>query len=195
MKLGSGIAAIPVLLEAGVNVAMGSDGMSSNDGNDLYATLKVAGLLHKLWDIDYERWLGAREAWHMATRGGAQAAGDDGLGTLEPGRRADLVLLDLESRVFTPMNDPVQHVVFCSTTNAVHSTMVGGRWVLREGRVTGVDEAAILAEGRELGRSVLERHSEAFDIGGQLLASVRAGWLEALNTDVGINRSSPLERR
>ena len=195
MKLGSGIAAIPTLLDAGVNVAMGSDGMSSNDGNDLYATLKVAGLLHKLWDIDYERWLGAREAWHMATRGGAQAAGDDGLGTLEPGRRADLVLLDLESRVFTPMNDPLQHVVFCSTTSAVHSTMVGGRWVLRDGAVTGVDEAAILAEGRELGRSVLERHSDAFAIGGQLLASVRAGWLEALNTDVGINRSMPLERR
>jgi cytosine/adenosine deaminase-related metal-dependent hydrolase len=195
MKLGSGIAAIPVLLDAGVNVAMGSDGMCSNDGNDLYATLKVAGLLHKLWDIDYERWLGAREAWQMATRGGAQAAGDDGLGTLEPGRRADLVLLDLESRVFTPMNDPLQHVVFCSTTSAVQSTMVGGRWVLRDGEVTGVDEAGVLAEGRELGRSVLERHEEAFALGDQLLASVRAGWLEALNTDVGVNRSMPLERR
>jgi cytosine/adenosine deaminase-related metal-dependent hydrolase len=195
MKLGSGIAAVPVLLDAGVNVAMGSDGMCSNDGNDLYATLKVAGLLHKLWDIDYERWLGAREAWQMATRGGAQAAGDDGLGTIEPGRRADLVLLDLESRVFTPLNDPLQHVVFCSTTTAVHSTMVGGRWVLRDGAVTGVDEQAILAEGRELGRSVLERHGEAFDLGGQLLPAVRAGWLEALGTDVGINRSAPLERR
>jgi cytosine/adenosine deaminase-related metal-dependent hydrolase len=195
LKLGSGIAAVPVLLDAGVNVAMGSDGMSSNDGNDLYATLKVAGLLHKLWDIDYERWLGAREAWQMATRGGAQAAGDEALGTLEPGRRADLVLLDLDSRVFTPMNDPLQHVVFCSTTSAVHSTMVGGRWVLRDGEVTGVDEAAILAEGRELGRSVLERHDEAFELGKELLASVRAGWLEALKTDVGSNRSVPLERR
>jgi 5-methylthioadenosine/S-adenosylhomocysteine deaminase len=195
MKLGSGIAAIPALLDAGVNVAMGSDGMSSNDGNDLYATLKVAGLLHKLWDIDFERWLGAREAWQMATRGGAQAAGDDGLGTIESGRRADLVLLDLESRVFTPLNDPLQHVVFCSTASAVDSTMVGGRWVLRNGRVTGVDEAAVLAEGRELGRSVLDRHQETFELAGRLAASVRAGWLEALRTDVGINRSMPLERR
>jgi cytosine/adenosine deaminase-related metal-dependent hydrolase len=169
--------------------------MSSNDGNDLYATLKVAGLLHKLWDIDFEQWLGAREVWEMATRGGAQAAGDDALGTIGPGRRADLVLLDLESRVFTPLNDPLQHVVFCSTTGAVDSTMVGGRWVLRNGQVTGVDESAILAEGRELGRSVLDRHQEAFDIAGRLTASVRAGWLEALHTDVGINRSVPLERR
>jgi 5-methylthioadenosine/S-adenosylhomocysteine deaminase len=195
MKLGSGIAAIPVLLDAGINVAMGTDGMSSNDGNDVYATLKVAGLLHKLWEVDFERWLGAREAWQIATRGGAQAAGDDDLGVLGPGKRADLVLLDLESRVFTPLNDPLQHVVFCSTTAAVDSTMVGGRWVLRGNKVSGVDEAAILAEGRELGQSVLERHGEAFALGERLMAGLRAGWLEALNTDVGINRSVPLERR
>ena len=131
----------------------------------------------------------------MATRRGAQAAGDDGLGTIAPGQRADLVLLDLESRVFTPLNDPLLHVVFCSTTTAVDSTMVGGRWVLRNGRVTGVDEAAILAEGRELGRSVLDRHQETFALAEQLAASVRAGWLEALATDVGVNRSMPFAHR
>src|SRR5207244_4701181 len=113
--------------------AMGTDGMSSNDGNDAYATLKVAGLLHKLWDVDYERWLGAREAWQMATRGGAQAAGDDGLGLLAPGKRADLVLLDLESRVFTPMNDPLQHVVLCSTTTPLRPSVGAGRQELRRG--------------------------------------------------------------
>jgi hypothetical protein len=93
------------------------------------------------------------------------------------------------------MNDPLQHVVFCSTRTAVHSTMVGGRWVLRDGALTGVDEAGILAEGRELGQGVLARHAEAFELGERLTASVRAGWLEALNTDVGTNRSVPLERR
>ena len=67
MKLGSGICPVPTLLDHHVNVALGTDGMSSNDGNDMFAALKVAGLLHKLWDIDYERWLGAREAWQMAT--------------------------------------------------------------------------------------------------------------------------------
>jgi 5-methylthioadenosine/S-adenosylhomocysteine deaminase len=193
MKLGSGICPVPVLVDQGVNVALGTDGMSSNDGNDMFAALKVAGLLHKLWDIDYERWLGAREAWRMATTGGAQAAGDDtSLGRVEAGRRADLVLLDLESRVFTPLARPLHHVVFGSTTTAVHSTMIGGRWVLRDGRVTAFDEPAILAEIRETARSVLDRHDEAFGIGEQLLASVRAGWLEALASDVAISRSMPL---
>src|SRR5712692_1691847 len=175
MKLGSGICPVPTLIHHGVNVALGTDGMSSNDGNDMFAALKVAGLLHKLWEIDYEEWLGAREAWAMATAGGAVAAGDaDGLGRIEPGRRADLVLLDLDTIPFTPLNDPLHQAVFGSTTLAVDSTMIGGRWALRSGKVTGIDEAAILAEARELGAA--------------LLASLHAGWLDAMRTDVGVER-------
>lgn len=193
MKLGSGICPVPELLGQGVNVALGTDGMSSNDGNDMFAVLKVAGLLHKLWDIDYERWLGANEAWRMATAGGAQAAGDSsGLGRIEARRRADLLLLELDSRVFTPMSNPLNQVVFGSTTTALHSAMVGGRWVVRDGQVTGVDEPAILAEIRETAKDVLSRHDEAFSLGEQLLASVRAGWLEALGSGVGVNRSMPV---
>lgn len=195
MKLGSGICPVPTLLRHDVNVALGTDGMSSNDGNDMFAVLKVAGLLHKLWDIDYERWLGAREAWRMATAGGAQAAGDvGGLGRIEAGRRADLVLLDLDSAVFTPLAAPLHHVVFGSTTTAVSHVMIGGRWVLRDGAVIGVDEPAILAEIREAAKSVLSRHDEAWEIGEALLAGVRTGWLEALRSDVGVNHSVPLER-
>jgi 5-methylthioadenosine/S-adenosylhomocysteine deaminase len=196
MKVGSGIAPIPLLLDAGVNVALGCDSMSANDDADMYAVVKLAGLHHKLWDVDYECWLGAREAWRMATIGGAQAMGDSkGLGRIEPGRRADLVLLDLESRIFTPLNEPLHHVVFCATKHAVHSTMVGGRWVVRDGELTGVDEAAILAEARELAPSILDRYADGERVGKQLEESVRRGWLEALRADVGVNRSMPLERR
>lgn len=189
MKLGSGIAPVPELLRHGVNVALGTDGMCSNDGNDMFGTLKAASLLHKLWEIDYESWLGAAEAWQMAAVGGATAAGDpDGLGAIEPGRRADLVLLDLDSIVFTPLNDPLRQLALGSTTQAVSSVMVGGEWRVRDGRVTGVDEAAVLAEGRARGAEIVARHDEGFRIGQELLASVRAGWLEAMRTDVGVER-------
>jgi cytosine/adenosine deaminase-related metal-dependent hydrolase len=189
MKLGSGICPVPTLLKNGVTVALGTDGMSSNDGNDMFAALKVAGLLHKLWEIDYEEWLGAREAWAMATAGGAAAAGDrDGLGRIESGRRADLVLLDLDTIPFAPLNDPLRQTVFGSTTLAVDSTMIGGRWVVRNSKVTGIDEPAILAEVRELGGELLARHDEAFRIGEALHASLRAGWLDAMRTDVGVER-------
>jgi cytosine/adenosine deaminase-related metal-dependent hydrolase len=170
--------------------------MSSNDGDDMFATLKVAGLLHKLWEIDYAEWLGARETWQMATAGGAAAAGGAGeLGRIDVGRRADLVLLDLDSRVFTPLNDPLNHLVFSSATQAVQSTLVGGRWVLRDGTLTGIDEQAILAEARELGQAVLSRHDEAFEQASRLLAPLRAGWLTTLREDPGVTRAVPLDRR
>jgi 5-methylthioadenosine/S-adenosylhomocysteine deaminase len=193
LKLGSGLAAVPTLLAEGVNVALGTDGMSSNDGLDMFASLKLAAMLHKLWGIDYEEWLGAREAWQLATLGGAQAAGDAaGLGIIEPGRRADLVLLDLESRVFTPLNDPLHQLAFGSTTLAVDSVLVGGEWSVREGRTTRVDEAEVLARVRETGREIVGRFDEAFELGQELLASLRAGWLDALRTDVGVERKLSL---
>jgi 5-methylthioadenosine/S-adenosylhomocysteine deaminase len=189
MKLGSGIAPVPELLRHGVNVALGTDGMCSNDGNDMYAALKTAALLHKLWEVDYEEWLGAEEAWALATAGGATAAGDPaGLGSIEAGRRADLVLLDLDSLVFTPLNDPLRQLALGSTTLAVSSAMVGGEWRLRDGVVAGVDEPAVLAEARTRGAEIVARHDESFAVGRELLASLRAGWLDAMRTDVGVQR-------
>src|SRR5260370_36236928 len=85
----------------------------------------------------------------MATTGGAAAAGDrDGLGRIEPGRRADLVLLDLDTIPFTPLNDPLHQAVFGSTTLAVDSTMIGGRRTLRRRKVTRLREAPSLAAAR-----------------------------------------------
>lgn len=188
MKLGSGIAPVPELLRQGVNVALGTDGMCSNDGQDMFATLKTAALLHKLWEIDFEKWLGVQEAWEMATDAGARAAGDATLGRIEVGARADLVLLDLHSPVFTPLNDPLKQLALGSTTLAVSSVMVGGEWRIVDGVVKGLDEAAVLAEGRERGAEIVARHDEGFRIGQELLASVRAGWLEAMRTDVGVER-------
>jgi cytosine/adenosine deaminase-related metal-dependent hydrolase len=193
LKLGSGLAAVPRLLAEGVNVALGTDGMSSNDGLDMFASLKLASLVHKLWGLDYEQWLGAREAWLLATIGGATAAGDAaGLGAIEPGRRADLVLLDLDSHVFTPLNDPLHQLAFGSSTLAVDSVLVGGEWSVRGGRMARVDEADILARARETGREIVGRFDEAFELGQQLLASLRSGWLESLRTDVGVERKLTL---
>ena len=193
LKLGSGLAAVPTMLAEGVNVALGTDGMSSNDGLDMFASLKLAALLHKLWGIDYERWLGAREAWQLATAGGARAAGDaEGLGRIEPGRRADLVLLDLESHVFTPLNHPLRQLAFGSSTVAVDSVLVGGRWVVRGGRCVTVDEADVLTRARETGAEIVGRFDEAFELGKQLLAGLREGWLEALRSDAGVERKLAL---
>jgi 5-methylthioadenosine/S-adenosylhomocysteine deaminase len=159
----------------------------------MFASLKQAALLHKLWGVDYERWAGAAEAWQLATVGGARVAGDaGGLGRIEPGRRADLVLLDLESHVFTPLNDPLRQLALGSTTLAVDSVLVGGDWKLRNRELVTVDERAVLAQARELGAELVGRFDEAFGLGRQLLAPLRGGWLEALQTDVGVERKLTL---
>jgi cytosine/adenosine deaminase-related metal-dependent hydrolase len=167
--------------------------MSSNDDNDMLWALKLAALLHKVWEIDYEEWLGAQEAWQMATAAGAEAAGQRAeLGRIAPGTRADLVLLDLESLAFTPLNDPLRQLALSATARDVASVLVGGRWVLRDGRLTGIDEDAVLAEARARGREIVARYDEGFEIGTRLLGGLRAGRLDALGTDVGVKRSLPL---
>ena len=102
------------------------------------------------------------------------------------------MLLDLASHVFTPLNHPLRQLAFGSSTLAVDSVLVGGRWVVRGGRVTGIDEDEVLTPVRETGREIVGRFDEAFELGKQLLAGLRAGWLEALRTDVGIERKLPL---
>jgi hypothetical protein len=70
--------------------------------------------------------------------------------------------------------------------------LVGGRWVVREGRVTGIDETEVLARARETGNEIVGRFDEAFELGRELLASLRGGWLEALCTEVGVERKLAL---
>jgi cytosine/adenosine deaminase-related metal-dependent hydrolase len=189
LKLGSGICPVPTLLGEGVNVALGTDGMSSNDGNDMLWALKLASILHKVWEIDYEEWLGAQEAWQMATAAGAESAGyADDLGRIAPGFHADVVLLDLESLGFTPLNDPLKQLALGATARDVASVMIGGRWVMRERALIGIDEEAVLDEARERGRDVVSRYDAGFEVGRKLLDALRAGWWEAFSTDVGVLR-------
>jgi cytosine/adenosine deaminase-related metal-dependent hydrolase len=189
MKLGSGVCPVPLLLRRGVNVALGTDAMSCNDSCDMYGTLKVAALLHKLWDVDYEQWLGAHDAWRMATSGGAISAGDpQRLGRIAEGAWADLVLLDLRSRAFTPLNEPINQLVLGAPHDAIDSAMIQGRWVLRNRAITGVGEAAILEEARAIGPEIISRGKETLALADRLVGAVRAGWQTARAQYHGVNR-------
>jgi cytosine/adenosine deaminase-related metal-dependent hydrolase len=89
----------------------------------------------------------------MATAGGARAMGlGDELGALEAGRRADLILLDLDTLGFVPLNDPVRQVVYCEHGGSVRTVIVGGRVVVDEGKLTTIDLAALIEEGGEIAR-------------------------------------------
>jgi cytosine/adenosine deaminase-related metal-dependent hydrolase len=192
LKLGSGLCPVPSLLEHGVNVALGSDAASCNDGSDMFQTLKLAAVLHKIWDVDFGRWVGAEHAWQMATRGGALSAGQPDLGRVSPGARADLLLLDLESRGFTPLNDPLRQIVLAPTAEMLDSVMIGGRWVMRGGAVLGVHEEAIEAEARAIAATVSGRSTEALALAERMSGVVADAWRDARASYTGPTRQMPV---
>jgi 5-methylthioadenosine/S-adenosylhomocysteine deaminase len=150
MKLASGVAPVPDLLAAGVNVALATDGAASNNDLSLWAEMQTAALLHKVHTGD-PTVLPARTVVRMATRGGAQAMGmGDLLGSLEPGKRADVVVLDLDRPHLVPMYDPYSHLVYAAGPSDVRTVLIEGRFVLKDREILRVDEAEVMARVRQM---------------------------------------------
>ncbi|SHH37779.1 amidohydrolase family protein [Bradyrhizobium erythrophlei] len=146
LKVGSGLAPIRALLDAGVNVSMGTDGCGSIEGPDMQNALYLAALLQKLRG-DHTTWVGAAEAFHAATMGGAKALGRaNELGAVEAGRIADLVGYRLDGISFTPLNNPVNQLVYSASRNEVDLVMVDGEVIEQGGKLTRIDEDAIIGE-------------------------------------------------
>jgi 5-methylthioadenosine/S-adenosylhomocysteine deaminase len=164
-KLGAGIAPLRKLLDAGVNVALGSDGLCSSDSARMFDVIKAAALLHKVTTPDYEQWPTATEILWAATRGGARSMRLEGVtGAVAPGLKADLVLFDLRTLNFTPRNDLRNHLVHSENGSSIEQVMVDGRVVVRDGVCTDIAEDAVLEELRELAPEFLARHARAEEI-------------------------------
>jgi len=147
LKMGSGVAPLRALLDAGINVSLGTDGCGSVETADMQKTVLAAALLPKIRGDDPDRWAGAEEAFQAATLGGARALGrDDDLGALEVGRLADIVLYRLDRIAFVPLNNPLRQLVYGETGASIDTVLVAGDIVMREGRLTRIDEAEILEE-------------------------------------------------
>ena len=154
MKLASGIAPVPDYLSAGITVGLGTDGAASNNDLDMFEAMRMAALLHKVSTRD-PRTIPASTALEMATINGARALGlDTQTGSLEAGKRADLVVVSMDSARQTPMYDPISHLVYASRGDDVRSVMVNGRFVMRDGKVITLNEPAVLAEARRMAAQV-----------------------------------------
>lgn len=154
MKLASGIAPVSRYLAAGVDVGLGTDGAASNNDLDMFESMRFASLLHKLHERD-SRAVSAEASLAMATIGGARGIGlGDEVGSLEPGKRADLVVVSMAAPRQTPLYDPVSHLVYTTRGDDVRMTIVHGRILMRDGRVLTLDETMILEEARQLAMKV-----------------------------------------
>lgn len=159
MILGSGIAPIRQMLDRGVNVALGVDGSASNDGNQMLGEVRQAMLLQRLAGREDRSAaaLSAREALELATRGGAAVLRRDDIGTLEPRRAADLVAFRIDDLEHAGgLLDPVAALMTCAPTRAWLS-IIDGRIIVEDGRLVGMDLAALVTHHNRISRQILER--------------------------------------
>ena len=156
MKLASGVAKVPAMQRAGIAVGLGTDGAASNNDLDMFEAMRQAAFLQKVMTND-PRALPAKAALAMATIDGARALGmNDQIGSLEAGKRADMVVVNNASARHTPMYDPLSHLVYVAKGTDVTTTIVNGRILMRDRKVLTLDEAKVIGEANELAGKVRE---------------------------------------
>ena len=190
LKLGSGIAPVRELLDQGVTVGLGADGSMSSDNQNMFEAMRFAGLVNKVrFAHDPDRWIGARGVWRMATTEAARVLGLCGrIGAVEPGYKADLVLMRADSTFLRPINDIVNTLVYSETGADVDTVLVGGRRVVEGGRVLGVDEKDLCHRAQAAAERVRGSNVEAFALSERLLPFVRAACRTCAATAFPINR-------
>jgi 5-methylthioadenosine/S-adenosylhomocysteine deaminase len=159
MMLGDGIAPVVEMLRQGVNVALGTDGAASNHSQDLFDTMKAASLLQKVHHQDAGV-IDPYSVLRMATAGGAKALGLSSVcGTIETGKRADLVLIELDTVHSQPLNEVFSQIVHCAKASDVRTVMVDGKFLMRDRQLVAHDEKKVLADARQANRDLTERVS------------------------------------
>ena len=146
MKLASGIAPVPQMLQRGICVGLGTDGCASNNNLDLFLEMSSAAKLHKVSTLD-PTVLDAETVLRMATIDGARALGlDDRIGSLEQGKDADIIVIDTRQPHLTPMYNPVSHLVYAANGADVACTIVNGRVLMENRRLCSLDVDKVIEE-------------------------------------------------
>jgi 5-methylthioadenosine/S-adenosylhomocysteine deaminase len=157
MMLGDGVAPVVAMLRHGVNVALGTDGAASNHSQDLFETMKTASLLQKVHHQD----AGVIDPYavlRMATAGGAGALGlAPRCGTIEVGKQADLILVQLDAIHNQPVNDLFSQLVHCAKASDVQTVIVDGRVLMRDHQLQLAEEGKVIEEARKANRDLMTR--------------------------------------
>lgn len=189
LKLGSGVMPYRALHDAGVPICLGSDEAAVDDTANMWGVAKAAGLVHKIADPDWTRWPSAKEILADLFLGGARSMGlSKTIGRIAPGFAADLILVDLDTIAFTPLNDIRRQLVFCENGSSVALTMVAGRIVCENGKMLTVNEAELRAEIREVMREYGVTIAASRAHAERLAPYYREMYLKTLNHPVEMNR-------
>jgi 5-methylthioadenosine/S-adenosylhomocysteine deaminase len=143
MKLAAGVAPVPMMLAKNMNVGLGTDGAASNNDLSLWEEMDAAAKLHKVFAKD-PKVVSAEQAFMMATMGGARALHlEDKIGSIETGKRADIVIVDFDELHQTPFYNVYSHLVYATKAADVETVVIDGKVVMRDRRLLTLDENAI----------------------------------------------------
>lgn len=156
LKLGSGIAPVTAMLERGISVSLGADGAPCNNRLDMFTEMRTAALLQKV--LHGPEVLPAGRALRMATIDGARALGlGNEVGSIEIGKRADVIVVDLNQLHAAPETDVVSSLVYSAQAADVRTTIIDGRIVMRDGELTKMNEAEVVAEANREAQALSQR--------------------------------------
>jgi 5-methylthioadenosine/S-adenosylhomocysteine deaminase len=157
MYLASGVAPVPEMLKRGITVALGSDGPGSNNSQDMLELLKTTALLHKVNSLNATILL-PEDVLQMACRGGSIAFGmPDQIGSLEVGKKADVILVDLDTPLAMPVHRVPSALVYNATARDMDTMIVDGRILMQNKEIQFLDEKALLARARQTCANLFER--------------------------------------
>jgi 5-methylthioadenosine/S-adenosylhomocysteine deaminase len=159
MKLGSGVARIQEFMDAGIRVGLGTDGCASNNNLDMFQEMDTTAKLHKVSTMNPQA-MKSRTVLGMATIAGARAIGlDRTIGSLEPGKQADIVILETQTPHLTPLYHPESHIVYAAKGSDVRDVMVSGKWRVKNRRLISMNLDDILDQARAQGKRIQEWRS------------------------------------
>lgn len=189
LRLGSGIMPFRALRERGVNICLGTDEATTDDSHNLWIVGKVCGMIHTLSDSDYRRWPVPHEIIQALTHGGARSVLQEReIGALVPGYKADIVLLDLHTPAFVPLNDIEAQLIFCEHGSSVDTVIVDGRIVVDGRRLRTIDEDVLRQRVEEMLPSYREQYASAMRWAERLEPYYAEVYRRCAAQDVGFSR-------
>jgi 5-methylthioadenosine/S-adenosylhomocysteine deaminase len=156
MLLGSGVTRLPRMIESGLNIALGSDGIGNYD-HDMFSVMRATSLLQRVHNLRPDA-IGAEDVVYMATMGGARSLGlEREIGSLEPGKRADLILLDLDQPHHVPVHDLASAIVHGTQGADVDTVIIDGHVVMQGRQIRTMNETQVISEAKAAGLEVTRR--------------------------------------
>ncbi len=162
MRLGYPVAPIPEMLSKGIVVGIGVDGGASNDSGDMLGELRTGMMVHRIEgvhrDLEGKDWLGPKDVFRMATRNGAEILNRNDIGSLEVGKAADIILIDISDISYAGgLHDTLGALVYCGGSHIVDTSIVNGQFVVRKGRLIRASQELIASKANEISARLLAR--------------------------------------